>query len=101
MENLQNILVILGGIAALIFLVYYGFRVPWWKTLVGRLLFADGILFFVLYASGYVRIFLTHEELKAIIRLVITAFAVVIGYWRIYVLWRIRHYQRKADEQIQ
>jgi hypothetical protein len=86
-----------GAVPALGFPVLYTFRSRWWRSEMGRHLFAYSVLFAVLYVNGLARlVFQVPAAVQVWINLFLVVFAAVVAWQRVLVYAHAQH-QRGVD----
>lgn len=101
-EPVRQSLVIIGGIGALTFPIYYWMTAPGWRTTpMGRFLMLGGLGWASLYLAAFVAILVPTEPVQNAIRLVLIVAAGSFAWYEVILYHRIRRQElaRRKEEK--
>lgn len=96
------VLLVAGAVPAIVFPVYYTVRAPWWRSEMGRHLFAFSLLFALLYVNALVgRLGLLPRDVQVWVGVGFLVFGAVVSWQRLTVFWHARRRALKTttDDQ--
>lgn len=96
-EFFRQIGVVIGGIGALIFPIYYWKVNPrWYRNEISRFVMLGGIGWAALYTSGIVAIIFPSELAREIIRAILVVGAGSFAWYQVWMLRRVQKQEKKG-----
>jgi FtsH-binding integral membrane protein len=90
--------VVIGGLGAFVFVGYYGFTSPWYKSNTGRFLMMSGVGWASLYLSGIINAFVKSQIVTDIIRIILIVLAASIVWQQVFLYHKARKKGRRENK---